>query len=118
MEYSNLSLMQGDALDAFKIDFDTVLRDTLTKMLQNNETEGTVTAQLKINLYNSTNDSGADYINPSIKHTVKGVTQAKSSTEGVLFGDYCLEWDKDTCTYILRPSEDAQTSLFDREENL
>lgn len=115
MAYSNLSLMRGDALDTFKIDFDTVLRDTLTKMLQNSETEGTITAQLKITLYNSTNDAGDDYINPVIRHTVKGVTQAKSSTEGSLFGDYCLEWDKDTCNYILRPSEDAQTSLFDRE---
>ncbi len=116
MEYSKLSLMNGDALNEFAIDFDTVLQETLTKMLQNNETEGTITAQLKITLYNSTNNSGEDYINPAIKHTVKGVTQAKSSSDGILFGDYCLEWDKDTCTYILRPSEDAQTSLFDRED--
>ncbi len=113
MEYSKLSLMNGDALNGFMIDFDTVLQETLTKMLQNNETEGTITAQLKINLHNGTNNAGVDYVNPSIKHAIKGVTQAKSSTEGLLFGDYCLEWDRDTCTYILRPGEDAQMSLYD-----
>ncbi len=116
MEYSKLSLRNGDAFNEFALDFDIVLHETLTKMMQNNETEGTITAQLKINLYNGTNNSGEDYINPAIKHTIKGVTQAKSSMEGLLAGDYCLEFDKDTGTYILRPSEDAQTSLFDRED--
>ena len=110
-----LSLMDSDTLNGFKADFDAVLKTTIRKMIENNETEGTITAKVNVLLTKETNDDGDDYIRPLLVHKVSSVVQAKSSQGGLLSGQYALVWDKILGSYVLRPVADAQTSLFDGE---
>lgn len=73
--------LHSDALNAFKADFDDIMRQTISKMLENNETEGSVSAKITIVLENTMSDDGEKYIRPILKHDVKSVVQAKSSAQ-------------------------------------
>lgn len=106
--------LNSSTLNDFKLDFDAILRQTITKMLENNEDEGTVTAKLTVRLYDAIADDGRPCKHPAILHDVKSVVQARSSARGGFAGDYVLEWDQDDGVYILRPGDSSQTSLFDQ----
>lgn len=112
--YNTMALsLHSDALNAFKADFDDIMRQTISKMLENNETEGSVSAKITIVLENTMSDDGEKYIRPILKHDVKSVVQAKSSAQGALMGDYALEWKPELCQYVLVPSAQRQMSLFE-----
>lgn len=116
MMYMNdmkLSLTDSDTLIAFKTDFDAVLKATIRKMIENNETEGTLTAKVNILLTTETDDRGVEYVRPTLVHKVSSVVQAKSSQGGLLNGQYALEWDRIAGCYVMRPVKDAQTSMFE-----
>lgn len=50
--FNGLALsLDADTLQDFKEDFQAVLADTITKMLKNGETEGTVSVKLKISQF-------------------------------------------------------------------
>lgn len=53
---------------------------------------------------------------PKFDHTVTAVIQRKEKKTGTLAGNYELVWDKETCTYVMRPIDDGQTSIFDGEK--
>ena len=105
--------LSSDTLNAFKTDFDSILRQTIDKMLDNNETEGSVSAKITIFLEDVVDDEGEAYTRPILKHDVKSVVQAKSSAQGALLGDYALEWNPKLCQYVLTPSDQRQLSMFD-----
>jgi len=116
MNDMSLSLTHGNALNAFKADFDAILKATITKMCENNATEGTITAKMTVMLCNEINDEGEPYQRPTLAHKVSSVVQAKGSIGGVLMGDYALKWDKYRSEYVLVPSSEAQLSLYDLED--
>lgn len=112
--YNTMALsLNSYTLNAFKADFDGIMRQTITKMLENNETEGSVSAKIKIILENVMSDDGEEYTRPSLKHDIKSVVQAKSSAQGAIQGDYALEWNQALGQYVLVPSEQRQLSLFE-----
>jgi hypothetical protein len=50
---------------------------------------------------------------PTFSHKVSSVLSIKDEASGALFGDYELVWDRENMTYIMRPIEDGQTSIYD-----
>lgn len=112
MNLMKLSL-SGDTFSAFKTDFDNVLQVTLNKMLENNESEGVLTAKVTVHLSDEVTDDGLEIRRPLIAHDIKSVVQAKSAVSGLLTGNYALKWDKDTLGYVLVDADQAQTSLYD-----
>lgn len=74
--------LSSDTLNAFKADFDAVLRETVRKMIENNETEGTVTAKMTITLEDRADSRGECYCSPTLVHKVSSVVQAKASQGG------------------------------------
>lgn len=112
--YNTMALsLDSDTLNAFKADFDNIMRQTISKMLENNETEGSVSAKITILLQNFMSDDGEKYTRPILKHDVKSVVQAKSSAQGALMGDYALEWNQTLGQYVLVPRAQRQLSLFE-----
>lgn len=105
--------LSSDTLNEFKTDFDAILRQTISKMLENSEVEGSVSAKITILLEDVVDDDGEAYTRPILKHDVKSVVQAKSSAQGALLGDYALEWNPKLGQYVLMPSDQRQLSLFD-----
>lgn len=113
MSEMKLTLTDSDALNDFKVCFDGVLQRMLSSMMKDGDTEGTVTAKLKVNIINSTDNNGEGYIRPVITHDVSSTIQKKDGEKGFMAGDYALEFDRKTCRYVIVPSDDAQTSMFD-----
>ena len=52
---------------------------------------------------------------PKFDHAVSAVIQKKEKKTGTLSGNYELVWDRETCQYVMRPIDNGQTSLFDKE---
>lgn len=112
--FNGLALsLDADTLQDFKEDFQAVLADTITKMLKNGETEGTVSVKLKISLFDRVNDLGVPYKEPYIAHEVTGAVQQKRTEKGMLGGEYALEYSEAAQGYVLRPADVAQTKLDD-----
>lgn len=105
--------LEADTLHDFKVDFSNVLTDTIGKMLKAGEMEGTVSAKIKITLYNRTNDLGVPYSEPLFVHEVTGSVPQKHTAKGELGGDYSIEYNAQAKSYALRPADVAQTTLDD-----
>lgn len=99
--------LESDTFFEFKQGFQGVLTDTLRKMLKNNESEGTVTAKIKISLINRVNDLGVPYFEPLFAHEITGAVQQKQTQKGTLSGDYSLEFSPEKNAYVLRPADVA-----------
>lgn len=107
-----LSLEAGTFQD-FKDDFQSILDDTISKMLNNGELEGTVSMKLKISLRDRVNELGEPYKEPCITHEITGAVQQKQTAKGTLGGEYALEYSEAMQSYVLRPADVAQTKLDD-----
>lgn len=119
----NALVLEGDAFNALKSDFNMVLRKTLANM----QHKGADTAELKVSLKISLTqenalDQGADDDRevsvPKFDHKVSSVMQLKAEKSGSLGGvGWELMWDKELGQYVLVKIKDAQRSLFDDEED-
>ena len=105
--------LNGPAFEEFKDDFDSALTDTITKMLKNGDSEGTVTGKIKISLENHVNDLGTIYIEPVFVHTVSGSVTQKCGIKGKMAGAFTLESDPESSGYLLKEPATAQTSMED-----
>ena len=105
--------LESDTFCDFKQGFQDVITDTITKMLKNNESEGTVTAKIKIQLCSRVNELGVPYKEPVFTHEITGAVQQKQTSKGTLCGDYSLEFSPEKNAYVLRPADVAQTKLDD-----
>ena len=105
--------LESNAFCDFKQCFQNVVTDTIQKMLKNEESEGTVTAKIKISLCNQVNDLGVPYKEPLFSHEVTGAVQQKQTLKGALGGDYSLEFDVQRNAFVLRPADVAQTKMDD-----
>lgn len=116
--------LKSNTFNALCSDFDQVLRATLQGMSDTSQDAAEANVKVKITL---TPDSAPDFTvaggqqtraitKPKFDHTVTAVIQRKEKKTGTLSGNYELVWDQGTCTYVMRPIDDGQSSLFDEEK--
>lgn len=117
--------LKSDTFNALTSDFDQVLRATLSGMVETEQNTAEVNVKVKITL---TPDSAPDYsvpgvaqqtrsiTKPKFDHSVSSVIQRKENKSGSLAGNYELVWDRETCTYVMRPIDNGQMNLFDQEK--
>lgn len=117
--------LKSNTFNALCSDFDQVLRATLQGMSDTSQDAAEVNVKVKITL---TPDSAPDFTvkgigqqtraitKPKFDHTVTAVIQRKEKKTGTLSGNYELVWDQETCTYVMRPIDDGQSSLFDDDK--
>ena len=109
----NKVCLDGAIFEEFKSDFDTVLKDTLTKMVKNSIPEGSVTGKIKITLETRPNDFGVLYVAPLFEHKVSGAATQKLDLTGTTDDEFCLETDAESGDFILNEPESAQTRMDD-----
>lgn len=117
--------LKSNTFNALAADFDQVLRATLRGMDETSQDVAEVNVKVKITL---SPDSAPDYTvrgigqqtraitKPKFDHTVTAVIQRKEKKTGTLSGNYELVWDKESCSYVMRPIDDGQESLFDKKD--
>lgn len=117
--------LKSNTFNALCSDFDQVLRATLQGMSDTSQDAAEVNVKVKITL---PPDSAPDFsvkgigqqtrsiTKPKFDHTVTAVIQRKEKKTGTLSGNYELVRDQETCTFVMRPIDDGQSSLFDNEQ--
>ena len=117
--------LKSDTFNALCSDFDQVLRSTLNGMEETEQDVAEVNVKVKITLKE---DSAPDYTvaggrqtrsitKPKFDHTVSAVIQKKEKKTGTLSGNYELVWDREICKYVMRPIDDGQMDLFDKDDD-
>ncbi|EDS09904.1 hypothetical protein [Anaerotruncus colihominis] len=125
MKKELLLSMSDDTFAAMKMDFDSVLNDTITNMEDKKADLAEITLKLKITLAEAetTDEEVVNYeamreiIKPKFEHKISSVMQVKDSRSGKLEGDYELVYDREAGCYKLRELTHGQTSLFDQNED-
>ena len=116
----NLSL-SGEAFAALRSDFNEVLHSTMRGMIDTEQDVAEINMKVKIIL---TESSAPDFTvagghqtreitKPKFEHSITAVIQRKEKKTGSFAGEYELVFDADTGTYVVRPIENGQTTLFD-----
>lgn len=113
--------MNGDTFNAFKSDFDQMLRQLLAEMEKRESEEATISIKMVVNLAKDqerdfeANDYDAmkDIVKPSFKHEISTVMQVKNKKSGSLGGNMKLVWDRELCQYVMQEIDNGQTSIFD-----
>lgn len=116
--------LESDTLNAFKADFNQMLRRLLFMMEQQEAEEGTLTAKMTVTLdqdqtrdYQANGYDGTrDITKPTFKHKVGIALQFKDEKSGSLGGNYEMVWDKELNAYVMVEIDNGQTSIFDEEE--
>ena len=113
--------MNGDTFNAFKSDFDQMLRQLLTEMEKRESEEATISIKMVVNLAKDQErdfeangyDAMKDIVKPSFKHEISTVMQVKNKKSGSLGGNMKLVWDRELCQYVMQEIDNGQTSIFD-----
>ena len=116
--------LKSDTFNALCSDFDQIIRRTLSGMEETEQDVAEVNVKVKITL---TPDSAPDFsvaggqqtraiTKPKFDHTVSAVIQKKEKKTGTLSGNYELVWDRESCCYVMRPIDNGQVSMFDKQE--
>lgn len=117
--------LKSDTFNALCSDFDQILRSTLNGMEETEQDVAEINVKVKITL---TPDSAPDFTvsggqqtrsitKPKFDHAVSAVIQKKEKKTGTLSGNYELVWDRETCQYVMRPIDNGQVSLFDKDKH-
>lgn len=118
--------LDSDAFNSLKSDFNQLLRQTLSMMLQKEGEKAELKLSLKITLTQGAVPDLEEHryaaerevIFPKFEHKISSVMQYKDEKSGFVGGtEYELVWDKEKCAYVMRPIKDAQLSLFDEPED-
>ncbi len=114
--------LDSEAFNAFKSDFNMILRNTLATMQQKEVEDASITVKFDISLLQHVNPNvdapdspwERDITSPTFKHKVAASMKIKSEKGGYVGGpDYELVWDKTKSDYVMKPIKDNQTSIFD-----
>ena len=116
--------LKSDTFNALCSDFDQILRSTLNGMEETEQDVAEIAVKVKITL---TQDSAPDFsvsgsqqtrsiTKPKFDHAVSAVIQKKEKKTGTLSGNYELLWDRETCQYVIRPIDNGQITLFDKDK--
>lgn len=116
--------IESDTLNAFKADFNQMLRRLLTMMESQEAEEGTLNAKIVVKLeqdkardYQANNYDGTrDITKPTFNHKVGIAMQFRDEKSGTLGGNYEMVWDKELNSYVMVEINNGQTSLFEKEE--
>lgn len=116
--------IESDTLNAFKSDFNQMLRKLLRTMEQQEAEEGKLTAQITVKLTPGEardfeangHDAMRDIITPKFDHKVGISMQFKDEKTGSLGGGYEMLWDKEMNAYVMVSITNGQTSIFDQPE--
>ena len=117
--------LKSDTFNALCSDFDQILRSTLNGMEETEQDVAEIAVKVKITL---TPDSAPDFsvkggqqtrsiTKPKFDHAVSAVIQKKEKKTGTLSGNYELVWDRESCQYVMRPIDNGQINLFDRDKS-
>lgn len=108
--------LNSDAFNAFKADFNTMLKAILSGMEKNEAENGEISVSMKIGLEErDIVDRGYSRrtMVPSFRHKVVSKMQFKNEKKGALSGNFELKFDKKSGKYYLVEISDGQTSFFD-----
>ena len=114
--------LKSDTFSALCSDYDQILRSTLQGMEETEQDTAEINIKVKITL---TPDSAPDFevrnqtravTKPKFDHTVSSVIQHKEKKTGTLSGNYELVWDRESCQYVMRPIDNGQMTMFDKDE--
>lgn len=113
--------MNGDTFNAFKSDFDQMLRQLLTEMEKRESEEATISIKMVVTLAKDQErdfeangyDAMKDIVKPSFKHEISTVMQVKNKKSGSLGGNMKLVWDRELCQYVMQEIDNGQTRIFD-----
>lgn len=113
--------LESDTFNAMKVDFDNVLKKTLSNMQEKGSEAAEVKVSLKISFEKGEQsdiqindlDGRREVIIPRFDHKVSSVLQIKDEVSGTLGGGYELVFDKVRREYVMREIISPQTSLDD-----
>ncbi len=117
-EYTTMRLeMENTMFAAMRRDFNMHLQQTLITMDKKESNEATITLKLSIALQEA-EVSGLckAIIKPKLSHKITSQMTMKNETIGEISGDYELVWDKTMLSYIMRPIDDGQMTMFEVRE--
>lgn len=112
--------LESDAFNAYKHDFNIVLRNLLRTMEQKGADTGEVNAKMKVTLdhgsvpvYGDGDGTSRMAVTPKFQHKITSTMQIKNEASGELYGEFELIWDDEINDYVIRPMEAAQMNIFD-----
>lgn len=117
--------LKSDAFNAFKSDFDSMLKHTLYTMQQKEGEEAQISISFKISLARDTApdheitayEAERDIIIPKIDHKMKSKITIQDEKSGTVGGPkFELVWDPEEHEYVMRKIEDGNLRLFDSDE--
>lgn len=116
--------LENDTMNAFKSDFNQMLRRLLSMMEQQDAEEGTLNAKIVVKLVKDTArdfqtngyDGTREITKPTFNHKVGIAMQFKDEKSGTLGGNYEMVWDKDLGAYVMVEIDNGQTSMWDSEK--
>ncbi len=116
--------IQTDTFNAFKTDFDSVLRALIGMMIAKGSEDAKINVVMKISLAKDTApdaqiteyDAQRDVVLPKFDHKITSQINIKDVRDGFLGGEnYELVFDEAT-GYALRPVKDMDNKLFDPDD--
>lgn len=119
----NLSL-SGETFAALRSDFNQVLHSTMKGMIDTEQSVAEISMKVKIILEESSapdftvagGHQTREITKPKFEHSITAVIQRKEKKTGAFAGDFELVLDSETGTYVVRPIENGQTTLFDDDK--
>lgn len=116
--------LESDTMNAFKSDFNQMLRRLLSMMEQQDAEEGTLNAKIVVKLVKDTTrdyqtngyDGTREIKTPTFNHKVGIAMQFKDEKSGTLGGNYEMVWDKELNAYVMVEINNGQTSMWDEEQ--
>ncbi|MBR3741003.1 MAG: hypothetical protein IKN04_11215 [Clostridia bacterium] len=112
--------IKNETFDAFRTDFDLMLKKTLDNMLEKGLEEAEITVKMTVKaakkeVANPTVSNAAEKrtaIVPTFTHKIVTAYKVESKKEGTLANGRELFYDETTGEYILIEIDDGQTSMF------
>ena len=116
--------LSGDTFNAFKSDFDQMLRQLLTEMEKRESDEATISIKMVVSLAQDQerdfeangHDAMKDITKPTFKHEISTVMQVKNKKSGSVGGNMKMVWDKELCQYVMQEIDNGQITMFDKGE--
>lgn len=109
--------LNGDALNSFKQDFNSMLASTIHTMQQKEVEKATITAKFEIVFPEGVSSEDPAILYPTITHKISATMQFKSEITGFLGGpDFELFWDKASASWQMRKISEQRT-LFDVQDD-
>lgn len=116
--------LSGDTFNAFKSDFDQMLRQLLTEMEKRESDEATISIKMVVSLAQDQErdfeangyDAMKDITKPTFKHEISTVMQVKNKKSGSVGGNMKMVWDKELCQYVMQEIDNGQITMFDKGE--